>query len=110
MRRPPGYRLAGEDDVTIVGAVHAGDQVEDGRLAGPVGPDHADDLPVADLQLQLGQRAQAAERQREAVKHEDGPALRLWLWLWLRLGRGLGLGAHVITSTRRAPSRPCGRE
>ena len=72
MRRLPADRLLpGEADVALGRLVDAGDHVEDGRLAGAVGPDHADDLALGDAQLELGQRAQAAERERQLVELEQ---------------------------------------
>ena len=82
-------RLGDEPDVSRARLVHAGDHVEDRGLARAVRPDDADHLTLADLQVQLGQGAQPAERQGQPVELENG--------------------AHVATSTRRCPSSPCGR-
>jgi hypothetical protein len=40
-----------EDDVADVGPVDAGDEVEEGGLAGAVRPDDADDLALVDVQV-----------------------------------------------------------
>ena len=51
----PGVRL-----------VDAGDQVEERRLAGAVRADHADDLALVDVEVELGDDLQAAEGLRDA--------------------------------------------
>src|SRR5207237_1409473 len=80
-----------EHDVARVRPEDARDQVEERRLAGPVRADHADDLALANLQVELADHAQAAERLAHAVQLEQRRAL-----------------AHTI-STRAVPRRPCGR-
>ena len=60
-----------EQDVALVGLVDAGDQVEERRLAGAVRADHADDLALVDVQVELGDDLQAAERERDAAQLEQ---------------------------------------
>ena len=48
--------LAVERDVALVRPVDAGDQVEERRLAGAVRPDHADDLALVDVQVEVRRR------------------------------------------------------
>jgi hypothetical protein len=45
--------------------VETGDHVEHGGLARPVGPDQGEDLPGPDRQVDVGQRGEAAEPDRE---------------------------------------------
>ena len=80
-----------EQDVAVVGLVDAGDQVEERRLAGAVRADHADDLALVDVQVELGDDLEAAERQRDAAQLEQGAV------------------GHQMISTRRSPRRPFGR-
>ena len=65
-------RLPEEAHVAFSRLVDSGDHVEHGRLARAVGPDHADHFALVDAQLELGQRAQAAEGQGDAIELEDG--------------------------------------
>ena len=82
--------LAGEADVARVRRVHAGHQVEERRLAGAVRADHAEDLVLVDVQVELVDAREPAEAHRDA----------------LQLEQALG---HQAISTRRAPTSPCGR-
>src|SRR5262249_51197116 len=91
VRRQPGARPPGEQDVARARLVDAGDHVEDGCLARAVRPDQANDLPLANAEVQFRQRPQAAEGQRKTVKAQDRSRV-----------------THVRASTRRDPSRPCG--
>src|SRR5581483_227912 len=86
----PEERTALEDDVSPVGAKDAGHEVEQGRLAGAVRADHADDLAPVDVEIELGDDAEAAERLVDGAQLEE------------RL-------AHQTTSTRVVPNRPSGR-
>src|SRR5439155_22370528 len=61
MRRSAQERLAVEDDVALVRAVEARDDVERGRLPRPVRPDQPDDLPRADVEGDAVQRDDPAE-------------------------------------------------
>ena len=77
--------------VARVGRVDAGDQVEERRLAGAVGADHADDLVLVDVQVELVRcSAQAAEGLGDTASSSSS-------------------GRHQTISTRRVPSSPCGR-
>ena len=71
------------------GRVDAGDEVEDRRLAGAVGPDDADDLALAGRRGRALHGVQAAEGQARALQLEQR--------------------APSDDSTRRVPSSPCGR-
>src|SRR5471032_2496517 len=61
MRRGWRIRLAGQLEGAGVRLVQAGDDVEEGGLAGAVRPDQAVDLAFHDLDADVGQRLQAAE-------------------------------------------------
>ena len=80
-----------EHDVAAVGLVDAGDQVEERRLAGAVRADHADDLALVDVQLEIRDDLEPAECERDAAQCEQG------------------LVGHQTISTRRSPKRPFGR-
>ena len=54
-----------------IGLVDAGDQVEERRLAGAVRPDHADDLALVDVQVEVVDHLQAAERHRDPRQLEQ---------------------------------------
>ena len=79
-----------EHDLARVRLVDPGDQVEQRRLPCAVRADHADDLALLDVQIELGHDLEAAERERDAAELEQ-------------------LLAHQTISTRRSPSRPFGR-
>ena len=77
-------------DLAVVRLVDAGDQVEERRLAGAVRADHADDLALVDVQVEVGHDLEAAERQRDAAA-----------------ARAAVVG-HQMISTRRSPRSPFG--
>ena len=54
-------RVAVEGDRALVGLVEAGEAVEEGRLAGAVGPDDAGDRALLELEVELADGDQAAE-------------------------------------------------
>ena len=54
--------------------VDAGHEVEEGRLASAVGPDHADDLVLVDDKVELGDHTQPAEPLVDGTKLEEGLA------------------------------------
>src|SRR5690606_33986635 len=64
-------RLAGQREAAAVGRVQAGDDVEEGRLAGAVRADEAVDLTALDGNADVGQRLQAAEAFGNAPYFED---------------------------------------
>ena len=66
-----GDLLAPVDDAAAVGRVEAGDDVEQRRLAGAVGTDHADDLVLVDgdAHVQVGLDATEADGQVVGLKH-----------------------------------------
>ena len=60
-------RAVPEPDAPRGGLVHAGDQVEDRRLAGAVRTDERGDRPVAYLEVHVLDRADATELLAESV-------------------------------------------
>ncbi len=64
-----------EDDAPFARPQIAGDAVEEGRLAGAVGADEADDLARFDMQIGAGDRLEAAEGFRDLLgaKQHGGP-------------------------------------
>ena len=72
-------RLAGEHDRTVIGREHAGDEVEDGRLAGAVGSDQRVQRTIANGERRIGHRLDAAERLREVARlqHHAVAGMRL---------------------------------
>ena len=89
VRREADEVAALEQHLALVGPVDTGDQVEQRRLARAVRPDHADDLALVDVQVEVGDHVQAAERLRDSLELEQR--------------------RHQTISTRVVPSRPCGR-
>ena len=71
VHRQVGDVLAPVDDAATVRRVEAGDHVEQRRLAGAVGTDHADDLALADgdAHVQVGLHATEADGQVVGLKH-----------------------------------------
>ncbi len=92
----PTSDSAVEQDVALVGPVDARDEVEQRGLAGPVRPDHADDLALVDVQVELVDHLQAAERLRDRFSSS-------------RRAAPSSHAGHQTISTRGVPSRPCGR-
>src|SRR5207253_10475657 len=87
MRRQADERLAVEENVSRSRPVDAGDEVEERRLAGAVRTDHAHDLALVDVQVEIGDDVQAPEVHRQLLQLQQ---------------------AHTI-STLAVPSSPCGR-
>ena len=99
----------------VVGLVEAGEQVEEGRLAGAVRTDERRDGAPLDLEVVDVDRDQAAEAAPHAVDHEDRIGLR---------HAGLGRDAVAVDAARRrsrhrrsltatsrlSPRMPCGRK
>ena len=50
-----------QDDIPFGHLIHAGDQVENGGLAGAVWPDDAEDLPFVYMEGHIGNSGEAAE-------------------------------------------------
>jgi hypothetical protein len=50
----------------------AGDGAQERRLAGAVGTDEAEDLPVVEREVDAGERRPTAEPLRQAPQHHDG--------------------------------------
>jgi hypothetical protein len=92
-----GGRLVGraaQHEAAGVGRVQAGDDVEEGGLAGAVGADQAVDLAGVDRDADVRQRLQAAEALGDAVDLENCVAHGVWipsLFLLDDHGRGRGL-------------------
>jgi hypothetical protein len=86
VRLEPEQRLVLEEDVAVVRPVHAGDEVEERRLAGAVRADDADDLTLGDVQVEILDHGEPAEALRDVPQLE-----------------------HQTISTRDVPSSPCGR-
>ncbi len=61
MRPQPRQRPALEPYLAQIGREHAGHQVEQRRLAGPVGADDGVDGAGADLEIDVAERVEAAE-------------------------------------------------
>jgi hypothetical protein len=75
----PGDVAALEPHAALVGPVEAGDDVEGRRLAGAVGADDADDLPLAGPEADVAGRLHATETDRAALHLKHGhrsPSLR----------------------------------
>ena len=68
--RALGHVEAAQLDVTGVGPQEARDHVEERRLAGAVGPDDPDDLPVGRVQGHVVERGIAPEGERDAAHVE----------------------------------------
>src|SRR5262249_42891755 len=88
VRRKPDDRLAVEEDVALVRLVDAGDQVEERRLAGAVRADHAHDLVLVHVEVELRDDLEPAEGLRDALQLEHP--------------------RHQTISTFAVPNRPCG--
>ena len=67
----PGDLLVVEDQAALPRIVDPADQVEDGGLAGAVGPDDREDLPGLHVEADGVQRPDAAEVDGEAVGLEE---------------------------------------
>ncbi|MGY4450670.1 hypothetical protein ACVWZR_005330 [Bradyrhizobium sp. i1.3.1] len=72
-RRHMGEGILAEPHPAPVGPVEPADDVEQRALAGPVGPDHRADLALRDLELDVAQRGDAAERERDVRKRKHRP-------------------------------------
>ena len=90
-----------EGDATGRGAIEPGDQVEDGGLAGAVGPDQPDDLPLLDPEVQVLDGAQAAEVLGEACRLEERH-----LSVCIALGRSRFPGVRYFTTMVLTCSKP----
>ena len=89
-------RLPGERDRAFARLEQAGDDVEEGRLAGPVGADEAHDGALGDVEVDGSHRDEAAEPLRDPARIEQQAAAR-----W----RGRGRRGRRIDGGRGAPSR-----
>ncbi len=104
VRAQPDDALARRSGCRRSRRVDAGDHVEQRGLAGAVRADHADDLVLVDVEVELVQRAQAAERRGRPGSSSSSGAIR-------RSRRGVcraaprPRGHHRRSGSRRA-SRP----
>ena len=65
----PGDRLAGDDDLAVVGGVETGDEVEQRRLAAARGAHDRDELAGASVEVDAAQRAHRRELRLEGLAH-----------------------------------------
>ena len=102
LERPLGRHIdAAEPDAAGLRAVHAGHQVDEGGLAGPVGADQADDLALLETEAHIVDGLDAAEAMAEAIGHQDGRAH----------AATFGRPSSRATMRRQSmPSRPPGRK
>ena len=100
--RPSRDGLAGENNLAGARPQHAGDQVEDGRLAGAVGPDDRADLAGLDRQVDGVDGDQRAEAANEPLafkqRHPAPPCLR----------PGRDTARRMCNRLVRMPQMPCG--
>src|SRR6266540_77787 len=75
VRRQTGDRPAVEVDAARGRLVHAGEDVEEGRLAGAVRPDEADDLSARDDEVDVVDGDQPSELLPDVDRLEDVPVL-----------------------------------
>jgi hypothetical protein len=61
-----------QPQLAVVLALRPGQDLDEGRLAGPVLAEQAVDLAPAQLEIEVRQRLGAAEALRDATKPEDG--------------------------------------
>src|SRR6266545_2225120 len=82
MHRHPGNVLAGKDDFPGVRPEHAGDQVEDGGLAGAVGADDGANLARLDRHVDVVDGDQCPESARQPLafkqRHRGPPCRCYW--------------------------------
>src|SRR5262249_17429506 len=71
VRLEPGELVSVERERAAVGRVEAGEQVEPGRLAGPVRPDQPEDLAARDREAHAGKRLDAAEALADGSRLEQ---------------------------------------
>src|SRR6266540_1124283 len=76
VRRPAGHVLSVEDDPPRGRPVDAVQDVEDGRLARPVGTDERVDGAAGDLDVHAGHRLHAAEVLPDLAQVQDGRRVR----------------------------------
>ena len=102
-----------EEHLAAGGRIEAADDAQDGALAGPVGPDDAEDLALADLEAQVVDGDQAAEVLADVLDPQE-QAPRLWLrggqsaHRLSRAGRSVAL-RRVGGASRRSPPRRMAR-
>ena len=82
-RVPAGDRLAADEDLAAGRLDHAGEDLDQRRLAGAIVADQADDLAAVDVQVDAAERIDAAVGLRdvaqfdEALAHAHPPRLRM---------------------------------
>src|SRR3990172_8170293 len=65
-----GDLLPVEQDLPLIGLVHPGDDLDQGRLPGPVVADQAENLALSKLETHVAQDAYPAERFRDVAELE----------------------------------------
>ena len=80
-----------EDDGAVVGLDHPADGPQQGRLAGAVGADEGDDLPLADLDGHVGQHNDAVVAHAELAHGQQ------------RQPAGLAVGQHLVPGAHGGP-------
>jgi hypothetical protein len=71
LRAADVHRLAGEEDLALVGRVGAGDDLDQRGLAGAVVADEGDDLAGGDLEVDLRQGLHGAEPLADPLQPEQ---------------------------------------
>ena len=113
VRRQGGQILSVQLDLPARGD-EAADRVDEGRLPGPVRADQADELTLADLEVDVDDRAHASEADRDAGGLQDGahcspPSPAAVVALWTRSSRATKVGAPTPpTNSAYTPSTLCG--
>src|SRR5207244_25538 len=74
----PGDVVAVEDHAALVGAIVAGDHVEERGLAGAVGPDDAEQVAGPHLHAHLAHGGEAAEALGDALEAQQGRRAHAW--------------------------------
>ena len=80
MRPKTIQQRAAKANLAMGGMQKTGENVECGGIPGPVGADEADDLAIADREVQVGKSHEAAEIHGEALDRENDLAR------WFRSG------------------------
>ena len=67
-----GDGLVPQEDLATRGRMNPGEEIEEGRLARPVGADDAEDLPRVDVKFHFVDRGQPAEKFAEIPDLQKG--------------------------------------
>src|SRR5262249_55541266 len=98
--------VVGESHLAAVGQKLAVDDVEAGRLAGAVGADQRQELALADVEADIGDRAHAAERLAEVAHGEDAHGCALPAARHLASAPTIPPGKTSTSSRITRPNRP----